>query len=123
MSSNIRILKACEYCNNEYIAKTTVSRTCSDNCAKRLYKLKQRTTKIEQVILKEEVKKRPKSFLDETELRALQAKEYLTLKEAAILLNISQLTLRRKVLTGKATSRKIGKKHIFERASLASLLT
>jgi excisionase family DNA binding protein len=123
MSSNIRILKPCQYCKIEYIAKTTVSKTCSDNCAKRLYKLNQRTKKIEQMVLKEEVKKRPDTFLDETELRALQVKEYLTLKEAAILLNISQLTLRRKVLSGKASSRKIGKKHIFERASLSSLLT
>jgi excisionase family DNA binding protein len=114
MSSNIRIVKICEYCRNEFIAKKTTSKTCSDPCAKRLYKLKQRENKIEHAMLKEEVKRKPKTFVTEAEIRAIQAKEFLTLKEAALLLNISPLTLRRWTLAGKASSRKVGKKHIFE---------
>ena len=41
MNSNMKILKVCEYFKNEFIAKQTTSKTCSDDCAKRLYKLKQ----------------------------------------------------------------------------------
>lgn len=42
MSSNIRIVKVCEYCKKEFMARTTVTKCCSDPCAKGLYKLKQR---------------------------------------------------------------------------------
>jgi hypothetical protein len=51
----------------------------------------------------------------EEEMRVIQVKEYLTLREAAFLLNISPLTLRRWVFAVKVTSKKVGKKHVFER--------
>jgi hypothetical protein len=35
MSSNLRIVKICEYCKQEFIARTTVTQCCSDACAKR----------------------------------------------------------------------------------------
>ena len=113
MSSNIRILKVCEYCKQEFIAKKTTTKTCSDTCAKRFYKLNQKKDKIAQAELKEEMKRKPKAFVTEEEIKAIQAKENLTLKEAALLLNVSPLTLRRWVLAGKVKSKKMGKKHMF----------
>ena len=118
MSSNIRIIKNCEFCKKEFIARTTVTKTCSDPCAKRLYKLKQKERKIEQAEMKEEIKRKPMAFVTEEEIRAVQAKEYLTLKEAAWMLNVSPLTLRRWTLEGKITSIKIGKKHQFKKITL-----
>jgi excisionase family DNA binding protein len=114
MSSNIRIVKSCEYCKNDFVAKTTVTKCCSDDCAKRLYKHKIRIGKIEQAELKISIKYKPKTFVTENEIRTIQAKENLTLKEAAVLLNISPLTLRRWTLAGKVKSIKIGKKHMFQ---------
>jgi hypothetical protein len=71
MSSNIRILKICEYCKNEFIAKKTTSLTCSDDCAKRfyklIYKLKYRNSKIEQVELETEIKRRSSAFKTDEE--------------------------------------------------------
>jgi hypothetical protein len=55
----------------------------------------QKERKIEQAEVKEEIKQKPKAFVTEEEVKAMQAKEYLTLKEAALLLNVSPLTLRR----------------------------
>ena len=118
MSSNIRIVKSCEYCKNDFVAKTTVTKCCSDDCAKRLYKLKKRNSKIAQAELKTAVKSKPEAYIKEEEIKVIQAKERLTLKEAALLLNVTRLTLRRWVLEGKKTSEKIGKKHIFEKNSL-----
>jgi hypothetical protein len=46
MSSNMRILKICESCRVEFVAKTTVTQCCSDACAKRLYKIKKRNEAI-----------------------------------------------------------------------------
>lgn len=61
MSSNISIVKICEFCKNEFIAKKTTTKTCSDDCAKRLYKLKQRSSKIAQAELKTEIKRKPQA--------------------------------------------------------------
>jgi excisionase family DNA binding protein len=118
MSSNIKIVKICEYCNNEFIAKTTTTKCCSDNCSKRFYKLKIKNDKIAEAELKTEIKRQPKNFITEQEIKAIKAKENLTLKEAAILLNVSPLTLRRWTLAGKMNSKKVGKKHIYMRKNL-----
>jgi hypothetical protein len=48
MSSNIRVQKICEHCGNEFTARTTVTRHCSDNCAKRAYKARKRADKVEE---------------------------------------------------------------------------
>lgn len=117
----MKILKTCEYCKQEYIARKTTTKTCSNDCAKRLYKLKERNSKIQQAEIKEEIKRRPKAFVTEEEIKTIQAKEYLTLKEAALLLNVSPLTLRRWVFAGKVISRKVGKKHVFERKQIARI--
>jgi hypothetical protein len=93
--SNIKVLKICQYCKKEFIARKTTSKICSDNCAKRLYKQKQRDSEIAKAVLKIEIERRPLAYMKEDELRAIQAKENLILQEAAILLNESPLTLRR----------------------------
>ena len=118
MSSNMKILKTCEYCKQEFVAKTTVTKCCSDYCAKRLYKLNQREKKITVAVVKEERRQKPKAVITEEEIKVIQAKEYVTLKEAAFLMNISPLTLRRWVLAGKIVSSKIGEKHVLNKAAL-----
>lgn len=120
MSSNIRIVKSCEYCKNDFVAKTTVTKCCSDDCAKRLYKLKKRDNKIAQAKLETVIKSKPESYMREEEIKAIQAKDNLTLKEAAILLNLSPLTLRRWTLSGKITAHKVGKKWLYQQKSLLS---
>ena len=118
MSSNIKIVKICEYCKNDFIAKTTTTRCCSDSCSKRFYKLKIKNDKIAEAELKTEIKRTPKNFITEQEIKAIQAKENLTLIEAAILLNVTPLTLRRWTLAGKMNSKKVGKKHLYVRENL-----
>ena len=118
MSNNIRVVKICEMCSKEFIAKKTTSKTCSDNCAKRFYKLNQRTDKIVQAELKTAIKKAPKAFVTVEQIRVINSKQYLTLKEAALLLNISALTLRRWTLGGKMHAHKVGKKWVYEKQAL-----
>jgi len=121
MSSNMRILKICEFCRNEFVAKTTVTQCCSDVCAKRLYKVKMRNGVMSRAKLETMVKREPGAFITEGQVRAIQAKEWLTLKEAALLLNVSPLTLRRWTLVGKVKSEKVGKKHAFRRVELMKI--
>ena len=67
------------------------------------------------------VKRKPKAFITEEQVKVIQVKEWLTLKEAALLLNVSPLTLRRWTLAGKMRSEKVGRKHLFRRKTLLIL--
>src|ERR1700744_3552362 len=114
--SSLRIVKVCAYCKQEFIARKTTTETCSDPCAKRFYKVKLREKAVQRVSVETMVKREARAFVNEDEIKAIQAKEWLTLKEAALLLNVSPLTLRRWTLAGKAPSKKIGRKHLFRKA-------
>jgi excisionase family DNA binding protein len=117
----MQIVKVCQSCGREFIARTTVTACCSDPCAKKYYKEKKRREKIASANLKTEIQRKPELFVTEEQIRAIQAKELLDLKEAALLLNVSPLTLRRWVLSGKMVSVKMGKKHLFNRDILISI--
>ena len=93
MSSNIRIPRVCRYCNNEFIAKTTVTKYCGDNCAKRAYKDRVRKKKITKAVNNDRVLR-----LDSQDI--INIKPYLTVKEAASLLNVSIRTTYRLVEDG-----------------------
>jgi len=121
MSSNLRIVKICAFCKQEFIARKTTTETCSDPCAKRFYKVKQREKAIQRVEMERMVKRKPEAFITEEQVRAIQAKEWLTLVEAALLLNVSPLTLRRWVLAGRVNSKKVGRKHAFRKAELMKI--
>jgi excisionase family DNA binding protein len=121
MSSNLRIVKICAFCKQEFIARKTTTETCSDPCAKRLYKVKLREKAISRAKIETEIKRKPDTYITEEQVKAIQAKEWLTLVEAALLLNVSPLTLRRWVLAGRVKSEKVGRKHAFRREDLRKI--
>jgi len=86
MSSRLQIKKLCEHCDEEFIAKTTVTKYCSHKCNQRAYKAKKRQEKIENAT-KQTTKKRV------APIEVLKAKEILTVKEVAKLLNCSVRTV------------------------------
>ena len=47
MSSNIEIKRVCEYCGNEFTARTTKTKYCSHKCNSRDYKKKIKEKKIQ----------------------------------------------------------------------------
>ena len=115
MSSNIRVNKICAYCGKEFEARKTTTKTCSDYCAKRIYKKRQKENKIE--IAKEEtqtIKLRP--------IKELKAKEFLTVRDVAKLLNCSRQTIYDIIKRGelKATNLKV-KKTLIKRSEIDKL--
>jgi len=83
MSSNIKIQRICKYCKNEFTARTTSTKYCSHKCNSRHYKEKVREAKI--------AKSNKESKEEITfSLEVVKAKEYLTVKETATLLNCSK---------------------------------
>lgn len=113
MSSNIRIEKTCEVCGNKFIAKRTVTRSCSLNCARLLYKRTKRNEKIGAVIQREAVLK---PFNPD-----VSQKEFLTVAEACQLINASRWTIYRLIDNGQLKAAKLGRNTRIARTAINQL--
>jgi len=51
MSSNLYIPKTCKHCGKAFTARTTVTKYCSDMCAKREYKARKRNEKVQATLV------------------------------------------------------------------------
>lgn len=103
MSSNIRLQRVCQHCNNEFTAKTTVTKYCSDSCAKKAYKARKRAEKVKQSNKETlEVIKKP--------IEDLKAKEFLTAQDAATLLGFSLRTVYRLIDKGTIQAVNLGER-------------
>ena len=82
MSSKIEVQRICQHCGNEFTARTTTTQYCSHRCNSAAYKAKQRAGKVEQSNKEtQRIKNQP--------IEELKAKEFLTVREVARLLNCS----------------------------------
>jgi excisionase family DNA binding protein len=117
MSSNIRINRVCENCNTSFVAKTTVTRFCGDNCAKVAYKKRKRASKIKKSNTNTlKIKLEP--------LEILQVKDYLTVKETATLLNISKRSTYRLIEMGALRAANLSERLLrVKRTEIDKLLT
>ncbi len=97
MSSKIEIQRICQHCGNEYTARTTVTKLCSDKCRKANYKVRQRAEKVQKS--NEETKQIKNKPIEE-----IKAKEFLSVREVSTLLGCSIRTVHRlienKILNG-----------------------
>jgi excisionase family DNA binding protein len=93
MSSNIQVQRICQHCNKAFTARTTVTKYCGDECAKRAYKARQRAGKIESSN-KETMLIKTKPY-DE-----LKSKEFLTVRDMAKLFSCSIRTAYRLIEQG-----------------------
>ena len=103
MSSNIRIQRICEYCNNEFTARTTFTKYCSHTCNSRHYKAKVKETKID--ISNQESKGKVNLTLEK-----IKTKEYLTVQEVATLLNCSKRTVYYHIRNGSIHATNLGQR-------------
>jgi excisionase family DNA binding protein len=114
MSSNIRIQRICQHCDKEFIAKTTVTKYCSDDCAKRAYKIRKRAEKVASS------NKETRSTISRP-IEELKAKEFLTITEACQLLSVSRWTIWRAIQRDELTAGKIGRRTLIRRADLEKI--
>ena len=116
MSSNIRLPKICEQCDKEFTAKTTVTKYCSDNCAKRGYKKRKREEKISKV------KPVEKQKLD-VRLENIRLKDFISIQEACKYLGVSRMTVYRQIKAGNILAGKIGRRTIIDKSSILKLIS
>ncbi|MCY1662647.1 helix-turn-helix domain-containing protein [Chryseobacterium sp. SL1] len=98
----MKIKKICLYCGQDFIARTTVTKCCSDLCSKRLYKKKRRDQKIEE---SQSVVQNPKEThvnrINDKSYFSLKTLDYLTVKEASELLKCDRRTIYRLLKSGR----------------------
>lgn len=113
MSSNIRIEKTCLYCGETFIAKTTVTKYCSDNCAKKAYKKRKRQEKLQTIDISP-------SVISEN---GVQSKNFLSIQDACKLLGTSRWTIYRMIDRKQLKSAKFGRRTIIKRTDIENLFT
>lgn len=101
MSSNIKIQKNCEFCGNEFTARTLYTRYCSKSCNKKHYKqlLLEENLKIKDT--QESIKTSPVEILKNS------TQEYFEINEAAQIMRVSRRTLYRLIETKKLKKKKL----------------
>ena len=114
MSSNIRVKRICQQCGNEFEARTTVTKTCSDTCAKRAYKARQRTAK---VAVSDEQTRR----IIVKPIQDIRAKENLNIADASKLLGVSRWTIWRAIGSGNLHAVKLGRRTLIRRSDIDRL--
>ena len=82
MSSNIKVQRICQHCGNEFTAQRTTTKYCSHRCNSAAIKAKIRDLKVEGSNKEtQRIKSQP--------IEELKAKEFLTVRDIATLLNCS----------------------------------
>ena len=122
MSSNISLIKICEYCRKEFEAKKVTTKCCSHNCSSQLYKQNLREQKVKTAVKETKQKQTEIKLNTGVDYTTLETKEMLTINEACLILNITQVTLRRWIKDSIVTSSRIGKKHLIRRSHLNQLI-
>ena len=116
MSSNILIQRICEFCGNEFTARTTVTKYCQHRCASNAYKARTRNSKIE------------KSNIETAKsvsipIAVIQAKDFLRVEEVCGLLGISRSTVNRAIKENRLKAVRFGKRIVIKRTEIDSLFS
>ncbi|NPD86443.1 helix-turn-helix domain-containing protein [Lentimicrobium sp. L6] len=119
MSSKIEVQKICEFCGEEFIAKTTVTRFCGHTCASRSYKQRKKENKVGRAI--EETNKQKILSITELNQEVIKQKDFLSIKEAHTLLGLSERTFYRLMKAGTIQATKLGKRTIIKRSEIDKL--
>lgn len=92
MSSNLKLNRICEYCKKEFVAKTTVTRFCCHKCNSAGYKQNLRNLKIAKSDNETNAVKEKKPTIN---INDVKEKDFLTVNEVSVLLNMSCKTVYR----------------------------
>ncbi len=119
MSSNLYIPKNCKYCGNAFTARTTVTKYCSDTCAKRAYKARKREEKIQATLTKD--MQQPKEVVQVINPNAVNNKDFLSVTEVSQLIGVSRWTVQRMIQQGRLKAVPFGRKRIVARWQIENL--
>ena len=119
MSSNLYIPKNCKHCGNAFIARTTVTKYCSDSCAKKAYKVRKRNEKIQSTLTVDIQKLRDAQTI--TNLNNVNNNDFLSVTDASSLIGVSRWTIQRMIQKGRLKAVPFGRKRIIARWQIEAL--
>ena len=121
MSSNLLLKKVCKHCGNIFTAKTTVTKFCSDDCAKKNYKLRKKQEAVnlsndqtKSTILKGNKEGNVGSVSDQQEI--------VDIKVLSAVTSISERTLYRLVKDPSFPKIKIGRSVLFHKKTVIQFI-
>lgn len=128
MSSNIRIRKICEHCNEIFVAQKTVTKFCSLECARRNYKLRQKNKKVEESNVETKDKMLQSALGSQVvyvpiQLPPQEPSELVDIKALSAITRISQRTLFRLLKNDNEFPRlRIGRSLFFHRQTVMNYI-
>lgn len=124
MSSNIRLKKICQHCSDVFIAKTTVTQFCSDQCAKANYKKRIKEQKIDMSIRATRSQLVQENNDGEDKKKSIQQlKEFISLSELSAITGLSKRTIYRLMKDSKFPRLKIGKRLLLQKTDVLNYIT
>lgn len=111
MSTNMKITRICEFCKNEFTARTTKTRYCSLICNSRGYKSLARQSKINESNKHTEIAKNP-------DFEVVKVKDFLSIDQASLLFGISKRTIYRIISRGELDIAKFGTRTVIRRCDM-----
>lgn len=115
MSSNITVQRICIQCNQEFIAKTTVTKFCSMICGSRFNKQKIKNSKIE-------LSNKETQIIKNNSLDNLKEREFLTVTQASKVIGCSRQNIYKMINSNKLFATNIlEKKTIIKRSEIDKL--
>ena len=120
MSTSIRVSRNCEYCGEAFEAKTLVTRYCSHQCNRKHYKQRKRQEKLQQY-KKQERTPKVKLPPPDVNFEQLGDKTYLSIKESAAFIGISERTIYRLLKNGQLPCKKLGSRTFILRQNIDQL--
>lgn len=114
MSSNIEVKRVCVHCGTLFIAKTTVTKYCSDLCAKRAYKARKREEKIK-------TSNQETIYALNQSIEQLKVRPFLSISDTCKLLGVSRRTVYRMIERQELPIAKAGTRTIIRRSDIDKL--
>lgn len=107
----MKIIRICEFCRQQFTAKTTRTRYCSHQCNQKSLKQKNRQHRIESS---------NRETLGElnTDMEKIKAREFLNITQASKLIGISRRTIYRLIDRGELNIGKYGTRSVLRKCDL-----
>lgn len=105
MSSNMQVKRICQFCQQEFMARTTVTKYCTHKCNSRAHKAKARQAKLQASHL-EMVKVKESRKVD------LSSQEVLNVAQAAQLLETTKKAVYKMIASGRLFAAKLSPRRI-----------
>lgn len=116
MSSNIRILRICNFCGSEFTARTTVTKYCQQMCASRAYKARTQQEAVQK-------SNQETASVISAPLAKIQAKDFLNIDEACQILGVSRWTLSRAIKAKRLQATRFGKRVVIKRSAIDQMFS